>query len=145
MHSQYSKNLHFQAKKELERITEYTRMKAGRLTRKVEDLDSLRFMMDLLMEIREMETSIEMEIIPVMEMYEMLEHNLPSDFMDEEEIDKKTVLTSNWKKLVKLSQSRNDELSRTQLGFKSALIEDVTVFSLDIQQVSSLHYYFSDY
>jgi dynein heavy chain len=120
-------------------------MKAGRLTRKVEDLDSLRFMKDLLMEIREMETSIEMEIIPVMEMYEMLEHNLPSDFMDEEEIDKKTVLTSNWKKLVKLSQSRNDELSRTQLGFKSALIEDVTVFSLDIQQVSSLHYYFSDY
>jgi len=118
-------------------------MNMGRLARKVEDLDSLRFMMDLLMEIREKETSIEMEIILVMEMYEMLEHNLPSDFMDKEEIDKKTVLTSNWKKLVKLAQTRNDELSRTQLGFKSALIEDVTAFGLDIQQVCFLHHDFS--
>ena len=110
-------------------------MTLGRLGRKVEDLDSLRFMMDVLMEVREKETSIEMEIIPVMEMYEMLELNLPSDFMDKEEIDKKTVLRSNWKRLVRLSQTRNDELSRTQLGFKSALVEDVTAFGLDIQQV----------
>eukprot|EP00979_Chaetoceros_neogracilis_P016483 scaffold8198_cov287-Chaetoceros_neogracile.AAC.6 len=70
-------------------------------------------------------------------MYEMLEHNLPSGCMDKEEIDKKTVLTSNWKSIVKLSRSRNDEVSRTQLRFKSALIEDITVFSLDIQQVRS--------
>ena len=44
----YSDNLHSQAKQELEKITEYTRMTMGKLTRKVEDLDSLRFMMNLL-------------------------------------------------------------------------------------------------
>jgi len=108
----------------------------GRLTRKVEDLDSLRFMMDLLMEVREKEPSVEMEINPVMDMYQMLEHNLPSGFMDKEEIDKKTVLKANWKKLVALSLSRNDELSRTQIGFKNGLVDDITAFGLDIRQVS---------
>lgn len=132
----YSNNLHAQAKEELDRITEYTRMTMGRLTRKVEDLDSLRFMMDLLMEVREKEPSIEMEINPVMDMYQMLEHNLPSGFMDKEEIDKKTVLKANLKKLVTLSLSRNDELSRTQIGFKNGLVDDITAFGLDIRQVS---------
>lgn len=108
----------------------------GRLTRKVEDLDSLRFMMELLMEVREKEPSIEMEIKPVMDMYEMLEHNLPAGFMDKEEIDKKTVLKANWKKLVTLALSRNDELSRTQIGFKNGLIDDITEFGSDICQVS---------
>lgn len=108
----------------------------GRLTRKVEDLDSLRFMMDLLMEVREKEPSVEMEINPVMDMYQMLEHNLPSGFMDKEEIDKKTVLKANWKKLVALLLSRNDELSRTQIGFKNGLVDDITAFGLDIRQVS---------
>jgi dynein heavy chain len=78
-------------------------------------------------------------------MYEMLEHNLPSGCMDKEEIDKTTVLASNGKNLVKLSRSRNEELSHTQLRFKNPLIEDITVFSLDIQQVRSLQSYFSDY
>ena len=112
-------------------------MTMGRLTRKVEDLDSLRFMMDLLMEVREKEPSIEMEINPVMEMYQMLEHNLPPGFMDKEEIDKKTVLKANWKKLVGVALSRNDELSRTQVGFKSDLMDDIKEFGIDIQQVSN--------
>jgi dynein heavy chain len=93
-------------------------------------------MMDLLMEVREKEPSIEMEINPVMDMYQMLEHNLPSGFMDKEEIDKKTVLKANLKKLVTLSLSRNDELSRTQIGFKNGLVDDITAFGLDIRQVS---------
>ena len=103
-------------------------MTAGRLSRKVEDLDSLRFMMELLLEVREKETSIEMEINPIMDMYEMLESNLPSGFMDKEEIDKKTVLNASWKKLVKLAQSRNDELSETQIGFRNTLIDDIAAF-----------------
>ncbi len=108
----------------------------GKLTRKVEDLDSLRFMMILLKEVRLKESSIEMEMNPVMDMYQLLEHYLPSDFMDKDEVDKKTVLRANWKKLVKLALSRSDELSRTQLGFKSGLLRDIAAFKTDISSVS---------
>ena len=61
----FSDNLHSCAIRELEKITEYSRLTMGKLSRKVEDLDSLRFMMDLLKEVREKESSIEMEINPV--------------------------------------------------------------------------------
>jgi dynein heavy chain len=107
----------------------------GKLSRKVDDLDSLRFIMNLLVEIREKESSIEMEMQPVMDMYQMLEMNLSSNFMDKDEIDKKTVLKSNWNKLVNFALIRSDELSCTQIGFKSELIEDIAAFSADIQQV----------
>lgn len=110
-------------------------MMMGKLSRKVDDLDSLRFIMNLLVEIREKETSIEMEMHPIMEIYQMLEINLSPDFMDKDEIDKKTLLKSNWNKLVSLSLIRSDELSRTQIGFRTGLIEDVAAFSSDIQQV----------
>ena len=107
----------------------------GKLTRKVEDLDSLRFMMNLLKEVRSKESSIDMEMNPVMDMYNLLENYLPSDFMDKDEIDKKTVLRSNWRKLVNLALSRSDELSRTQLGFKSGLLRDIAIFQVDVVQV----------
>ena len=107
----------------------------GKLTRKVEDLDSLRFMMNLLKEVRIKESSIDMEMNPVMDMYHLLENYLPSNFMDKEEVDKKTVLRSNWRKLVNLALSRSDELSRTQLGFKSGLLKNIAAFRIDVGQV----------
>ena len=113
-------------------------MTNGKLTRKVDDLDSLRFMMNLLIELRAKESSIDLEIDPVMAMYQMLECYLPSGFMDKEEIDKKTMLRSNWKRLVALSLSRNDELSKTQVGFKSRLVEDIDVFGTDVKQVRDI-------
>ena len=107
----------------------------GKLTRKVEDLDSLRFMMNLLKEVRIKESSIDMEMNPVMDMYHLLENYLPSNFMDKDEIDKKTVLKSNWRKLVNLALSRSDELSKTQLGFKSGLLKNIASFKIDVCQV----------
>lgn len=130
----YSRSLHLQAKQDLEAITEYTRITMGKLTRKVEDLDSLRFIMALLREVREKESCIDMEINPVMDMYQMLERYLPSGFMDKDEIDNKTVLRSNWRKLVAFALSRNDELSRTQIGFRKDLIDDINAFRYDISQ-----------
>lgn len=108
----------------------------GKLVRKVEDLDSLRFMMELLREIREKESSIDMEIKPIMEMYQLLECYLPTGFMDKEEIDQKTVLRSNWRKLVQKALSRSNELSRTQIGFKIGLMKDIAAFKSDVSQVS---------
>lgn len=130
----YSEKLHDRAKSELERLTEYTRVTMGKLGRKVDDLDSLGFMMRLLAEVRDKESYIDMEIEPVMEMYKMLEDYLPSGFMAKEEIDKKTVLRANWKKVVVQSQVRQDELSRTQIGFRRDLVDDIAAFKVDVVQ-----------
>jgi len=129
---QYSDNLHLEAKEELEKLTEYVRMTTGKLHRKVSDLDSLRFMMNLLKEVRAKESVIDMEIIPMMDMYQMLEYYLPTGFMEKEEIDKKTVLRANWKKLVGKALERTDELSKTQIGFKRGLIRDINIFKTDV-------------
>ena len=58
----------------------YIRLTTGKLTRKVEDLDSLHFMMDVLQEAREKESSIDVEINPIMDMYHVLEFYLPAVF-----------------------------------------------------------------
>ena len=129
----YSEKLHTRAKRELDVMTEYNRVTMGKLCRKVEDLDSLGFMMQVLKEVREKESSIDLEIDPIMDMYQMLECHLPSGFMEKEEIDNKTVLRSNWKKLVAQSLARTDELSQTQIGFKDGLTKDIAEFKVDVQ------------
>ena len=117
-------------------MTEYIRSTGGKLNRKIEDLDSLRFMMNMLKEVREKESSIDIDINPIMDMYQLLEYYLPVGFMEKEEIDKKTVLRSSWKKVVVLSLSRADELSRTQAVFRSGLLRDIEALKLDVAQVS---------
>ncbi|KAF0705126.1 hypothetical protein As57867_007104, partial [Aphanomyces stellatus] len=62
----YSDNLHNQARKKMESLTEYFRSTMGKLNRKVVDLDSLRFVMNLLKEVRARESGINMEINPVL-------------------------------------------------------------------------------
>lgn len=107
----------------------------GKLSRKVEDIDSLGFMMNVLQEIREKGCSIDIEINPIMDMYHLLECHLPSGFMEKEEIDEKTVLRSNWKRLVSHALNRTDELSNTQIGFKKGLLKDIAAFEADISNV----------
>jgi dynein heavy chain len=132
---QYSENLHERAKTELDRLTEYIRSTGGKLHRKIDDLDSLRFMINILKEVRDKESSMEMEINPIMDMYQLLEYYLPPGFMEKEEIDKKTILRSSWKKVVALSLSRADELSRAQSLFRSDLLKDIEALKIDVAQV----------
>lgn len=40
----------------------------------------------------------------------MLEHHLGNSFMEKEEIDKKTVIRTNWKKLIKQVKSKQQAL-----------------------------------
>lgn len=133
----YSEYLHSRAKQELESITEYMRVTMGKLSRNVEDLDSLGFIMQVLKEVRDKECSIDMDIDPIMDMYRMLECHLPSGFMEKEEIDKKTVLRSNWKKLILQALARTDELSSTQIRFKKGLMKDIAAFKIDVQSFYS--------
>ena len=78
----FSDNLHGQSKNKLEQLTEFIRMTNGKVVREVRDLDSLRFIRRLLVDVRERESSMEMEINPIMDMYRMLESYLPAGFMD---------------------------------------------------------------
>ncbi len=138
--------MHIRAKAELEAITEYMRFTTGKLSRKVEDLDTLGFMMQVLKEVREKECSIELEIRPIMEMYQILERYLPTGFMEKEEIDKKTVLRSHWKKLIAQALLRGDELSNKQIQYKKELQNDIRAFKVDVRNVRSsvsqkLHYF----
>jgi dynein heavy chain len=128
----FSDNLHVQAKEKLELLTEFIRMTNGKVSREVTDLDSLCQLMDLLVEVRGRESSMDFEIRPIMDMYRMLESYLPDGFMEKEETDKKTVLVSNWKKLLKLSETRTEELSRTQTGYKRTLLKDIKEFKSDV-------------
>ncbi len=116
-------------------MTEYIRSMGGKLNRKIEDLDSLRFIMNMLREVREKESSIDIEINPIMDMYQLLEFYLPVGFMEKEEIDKKTVLRSSWKKVVAQSLSRADELSKTQAIFRAGLLKDIEALKIDAAQV----------
>jgi dynein heavy chain, axonemal len=128
----FSDNLHVQAKTKLESLTEYIRMTNGKVLREVVDLDTLRFIMTLLVDVRNRESSMDMEITPIMDMYRMLESYLPSGFMEKEEIDKKTVLRTNWKKLLKLAEQRTEELSHAQTRFKRTLLKDIKDFKIDV-------------
>jgi dynein heavy chain len=128
----FSDNLHAQAKTKLEQLSEFIRMTNGKVIREVRDLDTLRFIMKLLADVRERESSMEMEINPIMDMYRMLESYLPSGFMEKEEIDKKTVLRANWKKLLKQCELRTEELSKAQTKYKRTLLRDIKEFKIDV-------------
>ncbi|CAM9799127.1 unnamed protein product [Ectocarpus fasciculatus] len=128
----FSDNLHVQAKTKLEHLTEFIRMTTGKVVREVTDLDTLSFIMKLLADVRDRESSMDMEINPIMDMYRMLESYLPAGFMEKEEIDKKTVLRANWKKLLKQSEMRTEELSKAQMRHKRTLLKDIKEFKIDV-------------
>ena len=130
----FSDNLHSQAKTKLEQLTEFIRSTNSKVLREVKDLDSLRFIMKLLTDIRDRESSMIMEITPIMDMYRMLESYLPAGFMEKEEIDKKTVLVTNWKKLLKNAEVRTEELSKTQTKYKRTLLRDIKEFKIDVER-----------
>lgn len=68
-------------------------------------------------------------------MYQMLERYLPAGFMEKEEIDKKTVLRSHWKKLIAQALRRGDELSNKQILYKRELQNDIRAFKIDVRNV----------
>jgi dynein heavy chain len=88
--------------------------------------------MGILKEIREKESSIEMEINPIVDMYDMLEHFLPGGYMDKEEMDQKSVIRGLWRKLVDYAEEVTDNLSDVQGIFKRQLLKDVKDFQVDV-------------
>ena len=129
---QYSDKVHQQARSAMMELMDYIRVTNTKLGREVESLDSLRFVMVVLKEVRERESAIEMEISPILDMYQMLENYLPGGYMDKEEMDQKSIIRSSWRKLVDYAEDVTDNLSDVQGTFKKKLIKDVREFQIDV-------------
>lgn len=138
---QYSDRVNEQAKAALSELTQYIKTTTTKLGREVTSLDSLRATMQVLKEVRERESSIELEITSILDMYTMLESYLPGGYMDKDEMDEKSVMRNSWRKLVDYAEDVTDDLSEIQGTFKRELLcnvknlnQDSIMFRLDYQR-----------
>ena len=82
----FTKDLHKRAKHRLESLFDYIKTTTNKLAKDVTTIDSLRFVMSTLKQIREKESEIELEIRPIEAMYALLDKYY-SHGMDRDEID----------------------------------------------------------
>jgi dynein heavy chain len=129
----YSNKVHQQAKESMYNLFEYMRITTGKLALNVDSLDSLRYVMNVLKEVREKESSIDMDISPILDMYHMLEHYLPGGVVDKEEIEQKSTVRSSWQKLIAYAEVVTTNLSSIQGVYKKQLIWDIREFSIDVR------------
>jgi dynein heavy chain, axonemal len=128
---QYSDKVHQQAFTAMKELMEYMRVTNNHLSHKVDDLDSLRYLISVLKEVRERESTIEFEVNPILDMYQMLGDYLPPGCIDQEEMDMKTVIRKTWHELVQHAEDVTDVLSDVQGQFKKQLIDDIHAFTVD--------------
>ena len=129
----YAAKVHSQAKELMFNLLEYMRATTAKLKTEVTNLEQLRYVMVVLREIRERESSIEMEITPILDMYQMLEAFLPGNLVDKDEMDQKAILRSSWKKVIDRAEVVTDTLSAVQGQYKKQLIVDVKAFATDVK------------
>eukprot|EP01029_Cantina_marsupialis_P009141 TRINITY_DN2137_c0_g3_i1.p1 TRINITY_DN2137_c0_g3~~TRINITY_DN2137_c0_g3_i1.p1 ORF type:complete len:3476 (-),score=1129.85 TRINITY_DN2137_c0_g3_i1:3796-14223(-) len=130
---QYSQRIHEQARGLLQGLLEYIKVTTKKLEQEVDSLEALRRMMDVLREIRQRESAVEMEIVPILDMYQMLDNYLPADSMTQEERDQRTQVRSAWRRLVDFAEEVTDGLSNIQGKFKRQLMGDIRSF-IDAQK-----------
>ncbi|KAF4646950.1 hypothetical protein FOL47_005323, partial [Perkinsus chesapeaki] len=131
----FSKQLHMKARDQLEALTEQIKSTAKRMNRTVEDgdIDALGYVMKTLNDVRRKQSEIELEFGPITHMYAILDTYLPSNVMDKDEQDARSMLKSNWLKLVEESEKRQQELSLKQAEYKKTLIQTVNNFKKDVR------------
>ena len=100
-----------------------------RLEHKVTDLESLKYLIGVLKEVRERESTVEFEIHPVLDMYQMLESYLPAGTIEAEEMDQKSVLRNSWRRLADRAEEVTDMLSDVQGEFKAGLMQEIKDFA----------------
>jgi dynein heavy chain, axonemal len=131
----YSNKVHQLAKQKMNDLTEYIRLTNNKLNYEVNSLDSLRYVMNVLVEIRDRESSIEFEITPILDMYAMIEHYLPGGVVDKDEVEQKINLRQAWLKLVDFAEIVTNNLSSIQGVYQKELIKDIRDFMIDIKSL----------
>ena len=89
--------------------------------------------MSALEESRKNESSIEMEIRPIKEMYSMIEFYI-ADALEKEEGESKDILDKGWKELVTMGETIRNDLQKKQAKFKKSLIEGIKALIVDVQE-----------
>jgi dynein heavy chain len=72
------------------------------------------------------------DITPILYLYEMLDHHLPEDFVNKEEMDMRIVLRNSWRKLIKMVEAKTQSISAVQNGFKTELVKNTKLFTADV-------------
>ena len=96
-------------------------------------IDTLRYVMQNMKEVRQKEGEIELEFKPIMEMYNILDTHLAAG-MEKDEQDHRHILKSKWKNLVEKSTQRQNELQETQNFYKRDLIKSVRFLITDVHE-----------
>lgn len=130
----YADSLHQRAIREMNALTDYISATTSKLKRPVDSIDSLRYVMEVLREVRERESAIEMDITPILDMYGMLDHYMPGGYTDQEELDKQSVLRARWTQLGDFAEEVSDGLSEVQGKHKRKLTRDVREFTSDVRR-----------
>jgi dynein heavy chain len=129
----FAKDLHKRARTKLDNIFEYISQTTNKLGKEVTGIDTLRYIMTTLKEVRQKEGEIELELKPLLEMYDILDFYLPNG-MEKDEQDHRHILRSKWKSLVQLSEQRQNELLTTQNQYKLDLIKGVKALIKDVKE-----------
>ena len=116
-------------------LYDYMRGVTIKLNVEVQSLDTLRYVVNVVKEVREKESSIEMEITPILDMYSMLEYYLPDGLIDKEEIEQRQGMASSWRKVVENADQVSDALIAVQGDYKKQLVRDIRDFVMDIRQL----------
>jgi dynein heavy chain len=130
--SQYSKNLHSQARDEMHSLQDMMKDTLQKLDRPLNDLDDVRDVMAVLKLIREKESQIDYMLVPIEEKYHLLAKN--GVHVDKEEFDDLNHLRESWKKVRSQAMVVSDKLGNLQAGFKSTLTDNVKVFVKDASE-----------
>lgn len=129
----YSNKVHKLAKDAMAELYESFRGFTNKLNLEVQTLDTLGYIMGILKEIREKESSIEMKISPILDMYIMLDHYLPGGVVNPEELEQKANMMVNWRKVVEHADSVANGLSALQGTYMKQLVWDIREFGLDVR------------
>ena len=129
----FSNKLHQKAKDATFQQHEYIRLTINKLNAEVDSLDTLRYKMSILAEIREKESTIVTELNPILDLYTMLNKYIPDGIMDKDELEQKSTMHSAWRKLVEYADEVASNLSSVQGTYKKALVSDIRDFCIDVK------------
>jgi dynein heavy chain len=121
----FSNKLHQRARESAFQQHEYIHFTKTRLSLEVDELESLRYKMSLLAEIREKESTIITQLNPILDLYTMLEKYIPEGIIDKDEVEQKNSMLSNWRKLVEYADEVTSGLAAIQGVHKKKLIADI--------------------
>ena len=129
----YSEKLHLSVKTEMEELAESMHDIRSKLEREVKDFATLKFVMDVQADIRDMQSCIDSRFESIIERYNTLEKYLPFGVMTKDEMDTKSVLKTQWASILQASAAVMSNVQGLQSGFKQDLQDNVKLFKSTVK------------